>query len=63
MSKKHKIVVKNKVDAALVREKIYNAYYNKYYNAYMSKYEIEGLNYRQNDFLFRKYWSIGKIAA
>lgn len=54
--------VKNRSYAALTRENVFRQYMNKYYNHYISKYKINGLDYRQSNFLFRKWWDIGKIS-
>lgn len=38
-------------------------YQNKFYNYFMSNYEFEGLDYQQTNFLLRKFWKLGNIAA
>ena len=44
------------------RERLYNYYHDTFFNLWMGKYNVEGMNYKQNDFFFRKLWSEGKIA-
>lgn len=48
--------------SAFDRQTLFNRYHNQFYNIWMSKFKVEGLDYRQNDFLFRKLWDLGTIA-
>lgn len=50
------------VYAAAQRSALYNYYHNMFYNLWMGKYTVDGMNYRQNDFFFRKLWSEGYLA-
>lgn len=45
------------------RRKIYAFYFNKYYNLFMNSYKWEGIDYQQIDYIMRKLWSEGTIAA
>lgn len=45
------------------RRKIYAFYFNKYYNLFMNSYKWEGIDYQQTDYIMRKLWSDGTIAA
>ena len=48
---------------ALQWNDFYWYYQNKFYNYFMSNYEFEGLDYQQSNFLLRKFWKLGNIAA
>ena len=61
MSKKN--IKRNKVNQNLVRENIKRIYLNKYFNDFMSKYKIEGIGYKENYFIFRKFWLDGTVAC
>ena len=50
------------VYAAAQRATLYNYYHNMFYNLWMGKYTVDGMNYRQNDFFFRKLWSEGYLS-
>ena len=45
------------------RKNIYTFYMNKYYNLFMNAYKWNGLDYQQRDYIMRKFWSDGTIAA
>lgn len=45
------------------RKQIFNYYFNKYYNLFMNAYKWEGIDYQQTDYLMRKLWCDGTIAA
>lgn len=49
--------------AVVTRESIKAYYILKYFNLFMNGYKFTGLNYQQKDFLLRKMWSLGRIAA
>lgn len=55
-------VKKTDLYSAEHRSRLYNYYRCMFYNLWMGKYTIEGMNYRQNDFFFRKMWSEGSVA-
>lgn len=40
-----------------------NIYRNKYYNAFRRQIKVNGLNYRQADYLFNKFYGSGTVAA
>ena len=48
----------NQVYAATV-----NVLRNKYYNLYRSNFKWNNINYRQEDFIMRKFWKDGTVAA
>lgn len=50
-------------DGSLNRKKIYTFYMNKYFNLFMNAYKWNGLDYQQRDYVMRKMWSNGTIAA
>ena len=50
-------------NSTLTREKIKSFYILKYFNLFMNGYKFNGLDYQQRDFLLRKMWSIGRLAA
>ena len=38
-------------------------YRNKYYNLYRAQFKWTGLNYRQEDYIMRRFWQNGTVAA
>lgn len=48
---------------SLMRREYKHFYQNKYYNVWMSNYEIEGLDYQQNEYLFRNLWAMPSLAS
>lgn len=60
MSKKN--VKKTDVYSAQRRAAIFDYYKCLFYNLFMGKFTIKGMNYRQNDFFFRKLWDLGTVA-
>ena len=61
MSKKN--IKRNRENQNIVRERLKRIYLNKYYNDFMSKYKIEGIGYKENYFVFRKFWYEGTVAC
>lgn len=43
--------------------RIYNVYYNKYYDIFMDSFEWSGIEPEAEDYIMRKLWSKGTIAA
>ena len=52
-----------KQDILELRKRTRNIYLNKYYNMFMHEFKWTGLEYEQQDYLMRKFWANGKIAA
>lgn len=50
-------------DGSVSRKQIYTYYINKYFNLFMNAYTWNGLDYQQRDYVMRKMWSDGTIAA
>ena len=44
-------------------QKAINAYRNKYYNLYRANFKWTGINYRQEDYIMRKFWGLGTVSA
>lgn len=44
-------------------DRIKNIYVNRYFNLFMKYFEFEGLDDNQEDYLMRKFWDTGTIAA
>lgn len=57
-----KNIKKNEIFSYENREKRYHYYFRLFYNIFMSKYKIKGFSYKQNDYLFRKFFTVGKCA-
>ena len=57
-----KIIYKND-NSIFNRELIIQSYIDKYFNLYMNNLKIEDTNYQQEDFIKRRFWSIGSIAC
>lgn len=38
-------------------------YYRKYYGIFLNRYEVEGMDYQQRDYMFRKFWADGRLAC
>lgn len=45
------------------RKAIYNFYFNKYFNLYMNAYKWNGIDYQQSNYIMRKFWADGRVAA
>lgn len=58
-----KNVKQKELYSARVRQNYYNYYYSMFYNLFMGKYKVEGLDYQQNDYMFRKFFDVGHCAA
>lgn len=58
-----KNVKQNQLYSAAKRQNYYNYYYSMFYNLFMGKYRIDGLDYQQNDYMFRKFFDVGHCAA
>jgi len=54
---------KGNVDSAGTYTKIKDILNNKYYNIFRSNFKIEGLNYREANYIFKELWAKGTIAA
>ena len=50
-------------DVNQVYNQTVNMLRNKYYNLYRSNFKWNNLNYRQEDFIMRKFWADGTVAA
>ena len=50
-------------DSNLVYNQTVNMLRNKYYALYRSNFKWTGINYRQEDFIMRKFWSEGTVCA
>lgn len=50
-------------DVNKVYNQTINMLRNKYYNLYRSNFKWNGINYRQEDFIMRKFWKDGTVAA
>lgn len=46
-----------------IRQRTYHFYLNKYFNLFMNAYRFPELPREQSDYLLRKFWEIGKVAA
>lgn len=57
-----KKVFQNK-DINLTRKKLLQVYINKYFNLFMNSIEFTNLDYNQQDYIMRKFWSEGTVAA
>lgn len=55
--------MKEKSKFNIMRIDYENMYFNKYYNLFMNNFKFEGLSEEQTDFILRKFWSEGSIAA
>lgn len=49
--------------STFTRQDVYQFYLNKYFNLYMNSFKWNGLDYQQIDFLMRRFWADGRIAA
>ena len=45
------------------RKNIFNIYMWKYYNLFLGAYKISNVEEKQQDFILRRFWSMGKLAA
>lgn len=61
MSKKN--YFKGMLDPTADFNKTVNMYRNKYYNLYRANYKWTGLNYRQEDYIMKKFYGQGTVAA
>ncbi len=50
-------------DVNQVYNQTVNMLRNKYYNLYRSNFKWNNINYRQEDFIMRKFWAEGTVAA
>lgn len=48
---------------SIMRRGYKHYYQNKVYNMWMNKFEIEGLDYQQNEYLFRNLWAVPSLAS
>ena len=65
MSKRIQRIISDYFDSANRRKMTFNMYMSKYYNLFMGAYKITGENITENmqEFILRRFWSMGKIAA
>ena len=54
---------KNGEQSVIARTDLKNFYLLKYFNLFMNSYKFTNLDYQQKDFLLRKMWAVGQIAA
>ena len=54
---------KNLEQSCITRNDLKNFYLLKYFNLFMNAYKFNGLDYQQKDFLLRKMWAVGQLAA
>lgn len=45
------------------RRMTFDFYYNKYFNLFMNAYKFNGITEEQQDYILRKFWSVGSVAA
>ena len=63
MSKKGYILQEDAGNGILTRGRLKQMYDDKYFNLFMNKYEWEGIDVQQKEFLMQQLWSVGTIAA
>lgn len=61
--KQHEIICDDVQTSIFRRSAIYNMYLSKYFGLFMSAYRFTGITEDQADFLLRRLWSRGRIAA
>lgn len=49
--------------ASFNRKRIFTTYMWKYYNLFLGAYEITNVSDEQKEFILRRFWSMGKLAA
>ena len=49
-------------ETSKIRKKVKFFYTEKFFNKWMNKYDFDGLNYQQKQYLMKKFWSDGTIA-
>lgn len=54
---------KRKLTTQEIKNKFLFHYTEKFYNKWMSKYQVPELNYQQQEYIFKRFWSIGSIAC
>lgn len=54
---------KSQEESIQLYNKAVNHYRNKYYNLFLAQFKWNGLNYRQKDFIMRKFWDEGTVAV
>lgn len=50
-------------DTTLARSEIFAHYNDKFFNKFLNKFEFEGINYQQINYIMRKFWGIGTTCA
>lgn len=54
---------KRKLTTQEIKNKFLFHYTEKFYNKWMSKYQVPELNYQQQEYIFKRFWSIGTIGC
>ena len=54
---------KRKLTTQEIKSKFLFHYTEKFYNKWMSKYNVPELNYQQEEYIFKRFWSLGTIAC
>lgn len=47
----------------ITAKEIAEFYHRKYFGIFLNKWEVEGMDYQQRDYLFRKFWADGRLAC
>lgn len=63
MSKRIQRVISEYFEPVYRRKLIFNMYMAKYYNLFMGAYRITKVTENQQEFILRRFWSMGKLAA
>ena len=63
MSKRIQRVISEYFEPVYRRKLIFNMYMSKYYNLFMGAYRITNVSENQQEFILRRFWSMGKLAA
>ena len=54
---------KRKLTTQEIKDKFLFHYTEKFYNKWMNKYQVPELNYQQQEYMFKRFWSIGSIGC
>lgn len=63
MGKKNLIIRDELETGAYKRSRIFKLYMAKYFNLFLGAYKISNVSENQQEFILRRFWSFGKIAA